>query len=199
MTRQDRCRCKARRAGRQTSAQPGRAGKSEEDPSAGGAALNRSSAPAVSSSAPDFLLHHRQTRKGPIPYNKSYRQATASHATASWPAVAGSFGLPRERRIVSPLSGTSPDPCPKITNTCHQCPSRALNPSCHQETRANKSVLNLQTNRGTRLIVHRAGVRVKLVDQEAVGLCKLNISRDQIQTRLWLPLSPNRRFSPRRR
>jgi hypothetical protein len=32
---------------------------------------------------------------------------------------------------------------------------------------------------------HRAAVREKLVDQEAEGLLKLNLSRDQILTRLW--------------
>ena len=32
---------------------------------------------------------------------------------------------------------------------------------------------------------HRAAVREKLVDQEADGLRKLNIGRDQILTRLW--------------
>jgi hypothetical protein len=48
MTRQNRHGCKARRAGRQTSAQPGRAGKSiEEDSSAVGAALNQPSSVCV--------------------------------------------------------------------------------------------------------------------------------------------------------
>jgi hypothetical protein len=32
-----------------------------------------------------------------------------SSRNRAWPAVAGSFGLPRERRIASPLSGASPD------------------------------------------------------------------------------------------
>src|SRR5580704_10833077 len=35
------------------------------------------------------------------------------------------------------------------------------------------------------MIEHRAAVREKLVDQEADGLRKLNISRDQILDRLW--------------
>src|ERR1700726_1900915 len=35
------------------------------------------------------------------------------------------------------------------------------------------------------MIEHRAAVRQKLVDQEADGLRKLNISRDQILDRLW--------------
>ena len=57
--------------------------------------------------------------------SRRYRQATASHATAPWPAVAGSFGLPRERRIVSPLSGSTPYPCQKLTNTSHERPTVA--------------------------------------------------------------------------
>ncbi len=35
------------------------------------------------------------------------------------------------------------------------------------------------------MIEHRAGVRERLVDQEAEGLRKLNIGRDQILNRLW--------------
>ena len=35
------------------------------------------------------------------------------------------------------------------------------------------------------MIEHRAAVREKLVDQEADGLRKLNLSRDQVLTRLW--------------
>jgi hypothetical protein len=35
------------------------------------------------------------------------------------------------------------------------------------------------------MIEHRAAVREKLVDQEAEGLRKLNLGRDQILTRLW--------------
>jgi hypothetical protein len=35
------------------------------------------------------------------------------------------------------------------------------------------------------MIEHRAAVRERLVDQEAEGLRKLNLSRDQILTRLW--------------
>jgi hypothetical protein len=35
------------------------------------------------------------------------------------------------------------------------------------------------------MIEHRAAVREKLVDQEAAGLRKLNIGRDQVLTRLW--------------
>src|SRR6202522_4827608 len=35
------------------------------------------------------------------------------------------------------------------------------------------------------MIEHRAAVREKLVDQEAAGLRKLNLGRDQIRARLW--------------
>src|ERR1700752_917327 len=35
------------------------------------------------------------------------------------------------------------------------------------------------------MIEHRAAVRERLVDQEAEGLRKLNVGRDQILTRLW--------------
>jgi hypothetical protein len=35
------------------------------------------------------------------------------------------------------------------------------------------------------MIEHRAAVRERLVDQEADGLRKLNLSRDQIMARLW--------------
>ena len=35
------------------------------------------------------------------------------------------------------------------------------------------------------MIEHRAAVRERLVDQEAEGLRKLNLGRDQILTRLW--------------
>src|SRR5579859_3242611 len=49
-----------------------------------------------------------------------------------WPAVAGSFGLERERRIASPLSGTTPDPCPKITSNRHGSPAAAPAPPLSQ-------------------------------------------------------------------
>ena len=57
-------------------------------------------------------------------------RATASHATALWPAVAGSFGLQRERRIASPLSGTTLYPCHKITNTSPRVAYRGFQPFC---------------------------------------------------------------------
>lgn len=56
-------------------------------------------------------------------------------------AVACSFGLPRERRIVSPLSGASLDTCHKIIHTSQQCPVAALYP-CATKSAANTSIPN---------------------------------------------------------
>src|SRR5580700_57925 len=53
-----------------------------------------------------------------------------------------------------------------------------LNPDTAAYTKAKPRVRDY-------MIQHRAAVREKLVDQEAEGLRKLNISRDQILDRLW--------------
>jgi hypothetical protein len=53
-----------------------------------------------------------------------------------------------------------------------------LNPETAAYTKAKPRVRDYMTE-------HRAAVREKLVDQEADGLRKLNIGRDQILTRLW--------------
>jgi hypothetical protein len=53
-----------------------------------------------------------------------------------------------------------------------------LNPDTAAYTKAKPRVRDY-------MIEHRAAVREKLVDQEAEGLRKLNLSRDQILTRLW--------------
>jgi hypothetical protein len=53
-----------------------------------------------------------------------------------------------------------------------------LNPDTAAYTKAKPRVRDY-------MIEHRAAVREKLVDQEAEGLRKLNLGRDQILTRLW--------------
>jgi hypothetical protein len=53
-----------------------------------------------------------------------------------------------------------------------------LNPDTAAYTKAKPRVRNY-------MIEHRAAVEKKLVDQEAEGLRNLNLSRDQILTRLW--------------
>jgi hypothetical protein len=53
-----------------------------------------------------------------------------------------------------------------------------LNPETAAYTKAKPRVRDYMSQ-------HRAAVREKLVDQEAEGLRKLNLSRDQILTRLW--------------
>jgi hypothetical protein len=53
-----------------------------------------------------------------------------------------------------------------------------LNPDTAAYTKAKPRVRDY-------MIEHRAAVREKLVDQEAEGLRKLNLSRDQILARLW--------------
>jgi hypothetical protein len=53
-----------------------------------------------------------------------------------------------------------------------------LNPDTAAYTKAKPRVRDYMSK-------HRAAVREKLVDQEAEGLRKLNLSRDQILTRLW--------------
>jgi hypothetical protein len=53
-----------------------------------------------------------------------------------------------------------------------------LNPDTAAYTKAKPRVRDY-------MIKHRAAVRERLVDQEAEGLRKLNLSRDQILTRLW--------------
>src|SRR3984957_5395461 len=53
-----------------------------------------------------------------------------------------------------------------------------LNPDTAAYTKAKPRVRDYMSE-------HRAAVREKLVDQEAEGLRKLNIGRDQILTRLW--------------
>jgi hypothetical protein len=53
-----------------------------------------------------------------------------------------------------------------------------LNPDTAAYTKAKPRVRDY-------MIEHRAAVRERLVDQEAEGLRKLNLSRDQILTRLW--------------
>jgi hypothetical protein len=57
------------------------------------------------------------------PVSRRSRQPADTRVAAGWPAVAGSFGLRRERRTVLPLSGVLPDPCHKIRQSKH--PSRA--------------------------------------------------------------------------
>src|SRR3984885_7020365 len=53
-----------------------------------------------------------------------------------------------------------------------------LNPDTAAYTKAKPRVRDYMSE-------HRAAVREQLVDQEAEGLRKLNIGRDQILTRLW--------------
>jgi hypothetical protein len=66
---------------------------------------NRRRKKRVSAAKSDFAVLY--------PVSRRFRQPADSRVTARWSAVAGSFGLRRERRTASPLSGVPPDPCHK--------------------------------------------------------------------------------------
>ena len=63
-------------------------------------------------------------------------------------------------------------------NDRHAAEAVGLNPETAAYTKSKPRV-------GAYMIEHRAAVREKLADQEAEGLRKLNLGRDQILARLW--------------